>query len=213
MIIVGAKGFAKEVLEIFSKVNLEDNLAFFDDIDSDLLILYNKFPVLKSLSEVEAYFKKFGKQFSIAIGNPHLRRKLHEKFIRIGGDYTSTISKNAVIGSYNVKISAGCNVLDNSILSNDTTLGIGCIVYYNVTITHDCKIGDFVELSPGATVLGGCEIGENSQIGSNSTILPKVKIGKNVIIGAGSVVTKDVPDNCVIVGVPGRIIKKVELDS
>nr|WP_250349320.1 DapH/DapD/GlmU-related protein [Flavobacterium anhuiense] len=50
-------------------------------------------------------------------------------------------------------------------------------------------------------------MGEFSQIGANSTILPKVKIGKNVIVGAGSVVTKDIPDNCLVVGVPARIIK------
>ncbi|WP_348636746.1 hypothetical protein [Flavobacterium anhuiense] len=37
--------------------------------------------------------------------------------------------------------------------------------------------------------------------------MPKVKIGKNVIVGAGSVVTKDIPDNCLVVGVPARIIK------
>jgi len=51
-------------------------------------------------------------------------------------------------------------------------------------------------------------VGGYSQIGSNSTILPDLVIGENVIIGAGSVVTKDVPDNCIVVGTPARVVKK-----
>ena len=55
-----------------------------------------------------------------------------------------------------------------------------------------------------------CTIGNYSNIGTNATILPKIKIGKNVIVGAGTVVTKDVEDNAVVVGIPGKIIKYSE---
>ena len=50
-------------------------------------------------------------------------------------------------------------------------------------------------------------IGNNVKIGSNSTILP-VTIGNNVTIGAGSVVTKNIPDNVIIMGNPAKIYKK-----
>lgn len=53
----------------------------------------------------------------------------------------------------------------------------------------------------------GCiEVMDNVFIGSNSTILPNVKIGPNVVIAAGSVVTKDVPENSVVAGVPAKVI-------
>ena len=81
------------------------------------------------------------------------------------------------------------------------------MVYYNSIITHDCEIGDFVQISPRATLLGRCKVGSFSQIGSNATILPDIKIGTNVIVGAGAVVTKDLPDNCVALGIPAKIIK------
>lgn len=42
-------------------------------------------------------------------------------------------------------------------------------------------------------------------------IIPGVKIGNNVVVGAGAVVTKDVPDNCVVVGNPARILKRLDL--
>lgn len=54
------------------------------------------------------------------------------------------------------------------------------------------------------------EIGNNCWIGAHCIILMGVKIGNNVIIGAGSVVNKSVPDNCVAVGVPAKVIKKIK---
>jgi serine O-acetyltransferase len=53
----------------------------------------------------------------------------------------------------------------------------------------------------------GCiEVGDNCYFGTGSIVLGPVKIGNNVIVGAGAVVTKDVPDNCTVAGVPARIL-------
>lgn len=57
----------------------------------------------------------------------------------------------------------------------------------------------------------GCiEVMNNVFIGANSTILPNIRIGSNVIIAAGSVVTKDVPDNSVVAGVPAKVIESFD---
>lgn len=53
-------------------------------------------------------------------------------------------------------------------------------------------------------------IGNNVWIGGSVTILPGVRIGNNTTIGAGSVVTKDIADNCVAVGNPAKVIKRLE---
>lgn len=211
MLIVGAKGFAKEVLEVLHQNNETDNLVFYDDVNDDAPEdLYGQFKILKNTNEAEAYFKAVDNRFTIGIGNPILRKKIFEKFLALGGVFSSTISPKANIGSFDIRIGNGCNILANSIFSNSVIIGKGCIVYYNSIITHDCIIGNFVEISPSVTLLGRCFIGSFSQIGSNATILPDVKIGKNVIVGAGSVVTKDIPDNCVVVGIPAKIIKELE---
>lgn len=52
-------------------------------------------------------------------------------------------------------------------------------------------------------------VGRNVWIGSNSTILQGVTIGDNSIIAAGSVVTKDVPANAIVAGVPARFIRSI----
>ena len=52
-------------------------------------------------------------------------------------------------------------------------------------------------------------IGDNVWIGGNSVVMPNVTIGNNVVIGAGSVVTKDIPDNCIAVGNPCRVLRQI----
>lgn len=208
MLIIGAKGFAKEVLEILHQTNQLDNIVFYDDISNDLPdILFNQFPIINNLETAKSIFLTTSKNFTIGIGNPKLRKQMCDKFTKIGGNLSSTISTQSIIGSYDIEIGKGCNILPNSLISNSVSLGMGCIVYYNATIAHDCKIGNFVEISPSVTILGGVQIGENTHVGAGAIILPKIKIGNNVIIGAGAVVTKDVPDNSMVAGVPA-IIKK-----
>ena len=50
-------------------------------------------------------------------------------------------------------------------------------------------------------------MGDNCYISTNVTILGPVNIGNNVVIAAGAVVTKDIPDNCTVAGIPAKIVK------
>ena len=76
-------------------------------------------------------------------------------------------------------------------------IGRDCKIYQQVTIgfNHDLKapvIGDNVEVCCGAKVIGG------------------ITVGNNVLIGANAVVVKDVPPNCVVAGVPARVIRQLD---
>ncbi len=208
MLIVGAKGFAKEILEIVHQLNYKP-IVFFDDITKECPDTLFGYKILRNNQSVIDFFAKYNNQFTIGIGNPQQRKQMYDMFVQLGGKLTSTISLDAQVGSFGVTIEEGCNVLAGAILSNAITIGKGCIIYYHSVITHDVTIGDFVEISPGVNLLGRCKVGSFSQIGSNSTILPDVEIGKNVIIGAGSTVTKDIPDNSVAVGMPAKVIKEI----
>lgn len=59
-------------------------------------------------------------------------------------------------------------------------------------------------------LFGKIIIGNNVHIGTNAVIMPGVKIGNNCIIGVSAVVTKDIPDNSVVAGIPARVIKTIE---
>lgn len=208
MLIVGAKGFAKEVLEILHQNGDLENLVFFDDVNDDIHgLLYNQFPILKNLEEAKNYFQNTDKRFTIGIGNPILRKNMFSKFSAVGGQATSVISSLSEIGSYGVSIDEGCVVMGGVRISNDVKIGKGTMIYYNSVITHDVEIGDFVEVSPGSSILGRAKIGHNAHIATGAIILPDLWIGSDVTVGAGSVVTRNLPDNCTAVGAPAKIIK------
>ncbi|WP_312090350.1 acetyltransferase [Chryseobacterium sp.] len=209
MLIIGAKGFAKEVLEILHQNGETEGLAFFDDVNDDIGdFLYNQFPILKNEESVKEHFSKHGNAFSIGIGNPKLRKLMFEKFSLLGGQLSSTISKTATIGSFNNIIDDGCNIMISTVLTNDIKIGKGTILNQISSIGHDVIIGEFCEICPSVSISGNCEIGNETFVGTGAIILPNIKIGNNVTIGAGAVVSKDLPDHCTAVGIPAKIIKQ-----
>lgn len=77
-------------------------------------------------------------------------------------------------------------------------------------VTHDGGTLLFRDRVPDLEITKPIVVGDNVYIGVRSVIMPGVTIGDNVIIAAGSVVTKDVPDNCVVGGVPAKFIKTTD---
>ena len=83
----------------------------------------------------------------------------------------------------------------------------------NVTfVTHDGGTWAFRDQERYAEVIryGKIYVGEHTFIGTGAIIMPEVTIGKRCVIGAGAVVTKDIPNNSVVVGVPAKVISTTE---
>lgn len=91
--------------------------------------------------------------------------------------------------------------------------GIGCVFHGKTVIGKNCKIFQNVTIgarwSKSGIKDGVPTIGDNVQIGAGAVILGKITIGSNSSIGANAVVLSDVPDNCIAIGVPAKIIKKL----
>lgn len=208
MLIVGAGGFAKQILPIIERLGLIDDVVFYDDYSNDTIsLIARNFRILRSEKELKEYFLLGDLRFVNAVGGPLNRFTIHQKFSDLGAEPMSLIDPTSSISSFEVTIENGCCILQNVVIEPSSTIGKGCLLNLNSLITHDVSIGDFTEISPGVTLLGASKIGKSVFIGSGAIILPKVEIGDNCVIGAGAVVNKNVPNNTVVTGVPAREIK------
>ncbi len=144
--------------------------------------------------------------------------QLDDRRVRAEGDYW--VAENAVVlGSVLLKrdasvwfnavlrgdnelitVGAGSNVQDGSVLHTDP--GCPLLIGDNVTVGHKA-------------MLHGCEIGDNSLVGINAVILNRAKIGRNCIIGANALITegKQIPDNSMVLGAPGKVVRQLTEDE
>jgi serine O-acetyltransferase len=104
----------------------------------------------------------------------------------------------------------------NAVVPYEVEIGHGSKFGYQglgIVLHPRAKIGKNVIISQQVTIGGRSKIynvpviGDNVFIGTGAKILGDVVIGNNVVIGANAVVVKSVPDNCVVAGVPAKIIK------
>ena len=97
-----------------------------------------------------------------------------------------------------------------ALIGKGTVFGYGGL---GIVIHNRAVIGDFCHIDQNVTVGGTSKIkkvpiiGNNVYIGAGAMVIGPVKIGNNVVIGANSVVIKDIPDECLVAGVPARILK------
>lgn len=199
MLLYGASGHAKVIIDCLEASNIPIEGIFDDDIYKKYLFEYN---VLGSYNG--NLLKE--KEIIIAIGNNQIRRKLSQE---IKHNFGKIVHPTATIHKY-IVISIGSVIFHHAIIQSATTIGNHVIVNTKASIDHDCIIEDFVHIGPNATLCGGITVGEGSFIGASAVIIPNIKIGKWATIGAGAVVVKDVPNNSIVSGNPA-IIKKYNI--
>jgi len=103
----------------------------------------------------------------------------------------------------NVFINHDCSFLDLGGITIEDDVMIGPRV--NITSeTHPLKVADRKTLVPGAVM-----IKHNAWIGAAATVMPGITIGENSVVAAGAVVTKDVPANSIVAGVPAKVVKEL----
>ena len=114
--------------------------------------------------------------------------------------------KNLTLGN-RVFINMGCTFQDTGgiTIGDDTLIGHGSVV---TSLNHEVDPDRRGDMVPAPVV-----IGDKVWLGARVTIVPGVTVGNGAIIGAGAVVTKDVPANAIVAGVPARIIRMTGFEA
>lgn len=106
---------------------------------------------------------------------------------------------------WGVYIPASCT------LGKGTKFGYGgsaVVIHARAVVGKNCLISPCVTIGGRSRIYDVPIIGDNVFIGGGAKILGNVKIGNNVVIGANAVVINDIPDNCIVAGIPAKIIKR-----
>lgn len=206
LIIVGARGFGREIYSLAKNCNGYNNefviKGFLDD-KHDALLEFKKYPQI--LTSVEDYQIEENDVFVVALGDVNYKKIYTEKVIEKKGEFYSLIHPTAIINQ-NIKIGVGAIIGQYAVVSNDVTIGNHVIVHPFCVFGHDVTIGNYSSMG-AYTFLGGfSKIGDMVTIHPKASVLPHKKVNKNSIVGTGSVVMRNVPENVTVHGNPARII-------
>jgi sugar O-acyltransferase (sialic acid O-acetyltransferase NeuD family) len=209
VVILGAGGFAREVLDIFlvqrEPAKQYEIIGFIDENPAMKGKELNGYPVLGSFDWFSSNDKN-SIRVICGIGNPVTRRKVVRKALDIGLQFCNIIHPTAVLTPF-VSIGTGVIITAGCIFTNRIKVGDHVHINLDCTIGHDSVIEDFCTVNPGVHISGNVHIRTGCDVGTGTTIIQGITIGEWSITGAGCVITKDVPPNVTIVGVPGKVIK------
>lgn len=214
LVIFGAGGFAREVLQVALDLNAHaaaagstvpwQPVAFAVDAAYARDEPLHGLPVLA----VDAAFARHPDAWAVvAIGSSlHRRRVVRALAHAVGARWATLVhplawlGRRVEVGPGSV-VCAGCQITTDLAIRAHVHVNIGC------TIGHDAVLEDFVTLNPGVNVSGNVTIGEGTEVGTGTILIPHAHVGAWSILGAGSVVTKPLPADVTAVGAPARVVK------
>ncbi|MHB2252801.1 DapH/DapD/GlmU-related protein [Corynebacterium aurimucosum] len=100
-----------------------------------------------------------------------------------------------------LNVEYGCNVT----IGNHVMIGPNCSL---ITVGH--PVNDHEMRAEGWEIAKPISIGDNTWFGANVTVLPGVTIGEDCVVGANTLITTDIPDKSLVLGQPGRVVRKLE---
>lgn len=188
--------------------NLKLNMDIFERLQSGEAVPFND-PQYPKLFDIASRTMKLLAEVNASVDINHIRELLSE-IIRMPVDVTTT-----VLTPFHINLGIFTSIGKNVFINHDCTfLDIG-----GITIEDDVLIGPKVSLITESHPLNPSErksllvkpivIKRNAWIGAGATILPGVTIGENAVVAAGAVVSKDVPANTVVAGIPAKVVKTI----
>lgn len=213
LIVVGAGGFGREVLDVVDAVNATGDTPVWtiagvvDDRPTDANLTHLRtrgVAYLGTTAEVlggDAASRPT--HYVVGIGSPAVRRTVAER-LDAAGLVPATLEHPTATRGFDVEIGPGSVLCAGVRLTTHIRIGRHVHLNLNTTVGHDTTIGDYVSANPLASISGDCVIEEEALIGVSGVILNGLRVGRGSVVGGSACVVKDVPPDVVVKGVPAR---------
>lgn len=209
IVIVGSGGFGREVADVIAAINASsvdaqwNLLGYLDDGPSETNLQRARQQGLDILGPVAPQVVPGQPHFVVGINDGRIRKRIADRLEGAGWLPATLIHPLASVGSCS-RIGEGTILCPGARITTNVELGRHVHLNPNCTVGHDSKLADFVSVNPLAAISGEIAVHEGVTIGSASFILQGLTIGAGSTIGASACVTKSVPNNVVVKGVPAR---------
>ena len=208
VLVVGASGHAKVVLDIFEKQTMHQVVGLLDDFKPAGTSIFG-YDVVGSVADVGRLATELRADgLFVAIGDNFIRSQLCERLKSLAPQLNFVVAVHPFAQiARGVVLSGGSVVMAGVVINSDSQVGEGCILNTNSSLDHDSRMGSFSSLAPRVVTGGNVTLGEGCAVGIGAVILHRRRIGQHAVVGAGSVVTRDVPDLTVSYGVPAKVVR------
>jgi sugar O-acyltransferase (sialic acid O-acetyltransferase NeuD family) len=211
-VIIGAGGFAREVLDIFEACKEAGQscevLGYIVEAQyGQQGTLINNKPILGDFNWLSKHSSEV--QVICGVGDPVVRKNLIASARESGARFGNIFHPTAILTRY-ITLGEGVVICAGCILTNQIRIGDHVHINLDCTIGHDAVLEEFSTLAPGVHISGYVTLGEGCYIGTGANIIDRKIVGAWSVVGAGSVVNRDVPAYSTAVGVPAKVIKTRE---
>lgn len=208
ILVVGASGHAKVILDIVEKQGLYTVLGLIDSFRpvGQELLGYSVIGGESDLPEILTNYEIEG--VIVGIGDNGVRAEVSDRISTMCPQlpFVCAIHPSATVGK-GVSIGEGTVIMAGAVVNACSTVGRFCIINTLAGLDHDSIMADFSSLAPGVTTGGNCKIGTYSAIGIGASVSHGVTIGEHAVIGAKSMVLVDIDAYSVAYGVPARRVR------
>ncbi len=210
LIILGTGDFGREMAHMVERINDRSaekkwNLLGFSTNDEEIKgSVVDGYDVICTDDELKRCTDEI--YVICSLGVSKARKRVVEKISNPNIKFATLIDPDVKLFR-DAEVGEGSVICAGSIFAINTHVGKHVIVNLNSTLGHDVVVEDYCVINPGVNISGKVTVHECSDLGTGSKVIQGLSIGPNTTVGAGAAVVRDIPPNCVAVGVPAKPIK------